>query len=377
MKPTLAFASYGHTRHPKYAETPRNSVLLTNFSAFEGCKQVADVTDYSPIVGTEQHGNIQWDKLKEIPEQLKPADVLYCQASVSLETMQRFREIAPEGKIILQRDSTHAKTHHRLMKEGMARNHIQWDHYYDQPGNLERELNEYELADHIFVLSDWVKSTFEEHGLGHKTTHFAPQVCTPELWHPTSIESKSNQLFTVIHVAQLGVRKGTFELLEGFTKFWKQHPNSRLVLCGMPEHGAPPELNKKLDEAVANTPATIRAGWVDMTRMSDAYAQAHVLVVPSWEDGSTCTGPEAGLCGLPIIGTRNAGIDILKDGETGWQIPAGDSDSITGALIDAMTNRTKLSTYSEEIQRRAKTHSNVEAFSNGVAKSIVRSLEQS
>jgi len=362
----LAFCTYGHTRTPEHAHVPRNSVLLTHYHALRGCDQFADeVVDYSPLVGSS---GIKFDA-RYVSSQLEPADALYCQAAVSLEVMQRFREIAPGAPIILQRDSTHALAHRNLIDRAMERHGIRWHHYYHDEWNLDRECAEYDLADRIFVLSDWVCSTFEQHGLGWKTTHFAPQTIEPSLWKRTSWSAKP-PIFTVVHLAQLGLRKGTFELLDAWRSFWPRFPESKLVLCGVIEHGASKELARALDEKIAASPHTVRAGWVPMDRLVDVYAHAHLLCMPSWEDGSTCTGPEAGYCGVPILATRNAGIDLLEHGVTGFEVPVGDAGQLAEALCEAAADRARLERMADTLHARALERCSPDAFAAGVAREL-------
>lgn len=367
----IAFATYGHTRTPDLAHVPRNSVIATNYCSLLGVRQVAEVVDYSPPVGA---GGIDWSAVGSMHERIEPADALYCQAACSLQVMQRWREIAGDAPIILQRDSTHARKHRALMVEAMNRHGIAWpDHYDLNPHNVDRECAEYDLADHIFVLSRWVKSTFDEHGLAHKVVQFAPQMADASRWRPVDYHTKPST-FTAICPGQLGLRKGTFDLLEAWARFWPQHPDSQLILAGLPEHGAPPEVGDKLRAMVANTPRVKMVGWIEPDRMCDAYANAHVLVMPSWEDGGTCTGPEAALCGLPIIATRNAGIDVLHDGTTGWEVPYGSVHSLENALCEAAADRTRLAWYSRTILQAAQADCSMERYSRGVAESLTRVL---
>jgi glycosyltransferase involved in cell wall biosynthesis len=188
-------------------------------------------------------------------------------------------------------------------------------------------------------------------------------------WSPVPFDGKPGT-FTAICPGQLGLRKGTFDLLEAWNQFWPRYPDSQLILAGLPEHGAPPAVADKLRTMAANTPRVKMVGWIDPDRMRDAYANAHVLVMPSWEDGGTCTGPEAALCGLPIIATRNAGIDVLLPGATGWEVPYGSPIELATALEQAAKGRDLLHLYSQQILELAQTECSMNRYSRGVADSL-------
>lgn len=366
----IGVVTYGHTRPPEMASVPRNSVILTNYAALRGCEQVGEVVDFSPPAGAQT----DWAAMAQIPSRLDASlEVLYCQAAVSLAAIQRYRELRPDGLVILQRDSTHAAEHLSLMEAAMERHGVHWEHFYAAEGgkNLRGELAEYDLADRVFVLSRWVRSTFERRGLARKVVQFASQCSDLEAWPPLPASHERPKRFTAVFAGQLGLRKGTLDLLAAWRSFYRGNVGARLVLAGLPEQGAPNELHRLLEDEIARTPGLEAPGWVPMDRMRDAYAAAHVLVMPSVEEGSTMTGVEAALCGLPIIATENAGIDLLETRRTGWVVPVGDPGALAEALREcAMGWLTGHSPrFGEEAERRAR-RCGVEAFSAGVAAAL-------
>lgn len=332
MLPRILFNSYGHTRAAG-DDTPRNSVILTNYGALQGCKKVGDVVDISP---TMDAGGVDWAAMNSAPERVVPADALYCQASVSLAVMRRFRELCPTAPIILQRDSTHCRTHLRLMKEAMQRHGIAWEHQYEQNGHslVRHEEEEYDIADKIFVLSRWVLQSFlERESLRDKVVQFSSQLAQAELWGPPAYgwAGKGPRL-TACSVGQTGLRKGTLDLLQAWREhFAGRHPG-RLIICGLPESGAPEALTQRLRQEYARTPGCETMGWVDIRSMRAVYAQCHLLVSASVEEGSTMPGVEAMLCGVPVAATPNSGVDLVHHGFTGWEFGAGDTSSLREVL---------------------------------------------
>lgn len=366
----IAFVSYGHTRTPEHAHVPRNSCNLTFFGSLLGTQKYArlvgaDLVDLSPLLDP----GVDWDAFGRIPDALEPADVLVAQAGVSHRVVKRMREINPKCKIIVQRDSTHARVHLELMKGGMKRHGISWTHFYEMDGNCERDEEEYALADWIFVLSKWVHHTFVAMKLGAKTIQFASQLVEVERWKSNA--PKPRFPFTATFVGQTGIRKGTFDLLEAWRIFYVTHPGAVLNICGLPEHGAPPELAAKLDREYAATPGLRNLGWVDPSQMRRVYEESHVLVAPSWEDGGTMVGPEAALAGCAIVATRNAGIDIL-DPLVGVEVEPGEPKQIADALSGIAD--TRLFEPFGQVARKRAERCGVDAYADGFARALGRVL---
>lgn len=364
----IAFCSYGHVRDDD--RVPLNSVLLTNHGAWMGCSEVGEVRDYSPIVRSV--GGVDWGEMAKIPDRLEPADVLYCQAAVSLPVIHRWKAICPGRPVILQRDSTHARTHYELMKAAMARHDCHWVHTYEGNGFalLNMEEAEYALADKILCLSRWVKSTFDARKFYGKCVQATSQCAEKRWWSPDWTADEPR--FTAVFAGQLGLRKGTLDLLEAWRRFYGRFPESQLILAGMPEHGASEDLHRRLDESCSRTPGLVRTGWVHLPMMAQVYAHSHVLVMPSVEDGATMTGVEAALCGRPVIATAHAGIDLLEHGVTGWEIQPLDVDSIVQALVEAASDRGRTRRMGEEIFRRAEHTSDVSVFAHNIAETLRR-----
>jgi glycosyltransferase involved in cell wall biosynthesis len=61
--------------------------------------------------------------------------------------------------------------------------------------------------------------------------------------------------------------------------------------------------------------------------------QATAFVFPSYFEGLAQVLVEAAACGLPTISTREAGAsDLIRDGENGFLVEAGDVDALAGRL---------------------------------------------
>lgn len=73
--------------------------------------------------------------------------------------------------------------------------------------------------------------------------------------------------------------------------------------------------------------------------LKDLYHTCDVFALPTFGDCLPMVLSEAGAAGMAIISTSVAGIpEIVRNGETGLTVPAGDAGSLTQALRDLATN---------------------------------------
>ncbi len=79
-------------------------------------------------------------------------------------------------------------------------------------------------------------------------------------------------------------------------------------------------------------------GWIGSERGARGDpAAARALVLPSFAEGLPVVIMEAMALRRPVITTFVAGIpELVRDGENGWLVPAGDVDALAGAMIDCL-----------------------------------------
>ncbi len=84
-------------------------------------------------------------------------------------------------------------------------------------------------------------------------------------------------------------------------------------------------------------------GSVPQHVLFSAYEQADVLVFPTLSDGFGMVVLEAFARGLPVITTDQAGAaDLVRPGENGLVVPAGDREALSRALEWCLDNRPAL-----------------------------------
>jgi glycosyltransferase involved in cell wall biosynthesis len=92
----------------------------------------------------------------------------------------------------------------------------------------------------------------------------------------------------------------------------------------------------ELEDALrAQAPSNVRfIGALDRDELPPWYAVSDVFVLPSRSEQWGMVLNEAAAAGLPIVSTDAAGAawELVRDGENGFRVPAGDVDALAGAL---------------------------------------------
>ena len=137
----------------------------------------------------------------------------------------------------------------------------------------------------------------------------------------------------LVAVGRFAEQKGFGLLIRAFAQAWRENPALRLSLVG---DGELRPLVQQVIAAEGMEPAVSLLGWQDETGVRDAIDAAHVLVTPSFAEGLPVVLMEAMARARPVIGTYIAGIpELVRPGQDGWLVPAGDADALAQAMLDA------------------------------------------
>ena len=93
---------------------------------------------------------------------------------------------------------------------------------------------------------------------------------------------------------------------------------------------------------------------VPHAKMPALMRQAHVLVLPTLEDGNPLSVQEAMASGLVPITTEVAA-EVFEDGVSGFQIPYRDPGAIAARLTELLDDPGRLQSMSEAARARAET----------------------
>lgn len=143
------------------------------------------------------------------------------------------------------------------------------------------------------------------------------------------------QVPTFLCIGRLSSEKAHLILLDAFAQVAKAHPKAKLVLAG------DGDLRKQIEAQIAAyglTEAVTITGWISAKQVREEIKRCHVLVQPSFIEGLPVVIMEAMAMRRAVISTYVAGIpELVKPGETGWLVPAGDVDSLAVAMLESIT----------------------------------------
>ena len=201
----------------------------------------------------------------------------------------------------------------------------------------ERFLEEYDLADILFVLSQKAADTFRVQGFPEEKLYYLPRGVDVERFKPGA----RPPIFRAVFSGALIERKGIHHLLEAWHRL--DLKDAELWLVGSVHDEAKPHLKKYWRDNIKV---------VGFVRDVENYlSQGTVHIFPSQCEGSAKVVYEAAACGLPQITTREAG-DVVNDGVEGIIIQPGNVGELAAAILELYRHPETVERMSEAARRR-------------------------
>jgi glycosyltransferase involved in cell wall biosynthesis len=200
-------------------------------------------------------------------------------------------------------------------------------------GMVERVKEEYARADVIRVSSEWARRSLTSRGVADEKVVVIPQRPTAGSFRPPPHRLPPEGRFRVCFVGTLDLRKGFVYLLRAARRFGPERLTLHLV------GGTVDRLTRRLlARELIGLDVEVTPG-----DPLPALHWAELFVLPTLEDGSPFVVPEAMAAGLPLVVTDQCGnAPLVRPGETGWVVPAGDEDALLAALQQTYARRTEL-----------------------------------
>ena len=205
----------------------------------------------------------------------------------------------------------------------------------------DRLCQEYALADYFIVPSTYAKSTYVKAGLGEKKIFVVPYGV--DFKNFDKIRDKSNEgvltksrdIFRIIYVGQLCVRKGIHYLIDAFKAL--NIRNKELLLVGDYSEN----IYRSYIENTVNQDWKIKhIGQVAKIDLVYYYNISSVFVLPSLANSFGLVTLEAMACGLPVIVTENSGSsEVVRDDVDGYVIPIRNTSVLLSKLEYLGNNR--------------------------------------
>lgn len=265
-----------------------------------------------------------------VAARLGPSDYFHGWAFQALESLRAARRLGAFASI--ERGSSHVLDEVEFHREERARLGLTGAAIVDHPEAIERCLAEYREADRIVVPSAYVRDSMLRRGIGRERLIELPlgvdlATYTPGAWPRPGA-------FTVAYVGRLAAIKGVRDLVEGFVR--AALPDARLVLMG-PSGPEAPALGPLDAPGIECLPAADAAGVAALCR------RAHLVAVPSIDDGFARVVTEAMACATPVLVTPHVGAaEWVRDRVEGYRVPIRDPGAIAACLVEAAGDPARL-----------------------------------
>ena len=188
---------------------------------------------------------------------------------------------------------------------------------------LRQTRREYEMADVIYVHSEYVRTSFLEAGINADKLR---RMCLTidERFRPPPNRTEDGT-FRLVYVGRLDATKGIPLLLDAFDAL--PVPRKALTLVG---GWSSPALQRHLQPRIDADPRiTVTSG-----DPVPALHRADVFVHPTFEDGFAYAPAEALACGVPVIVTEDTGMkEYVREGENGFVVPTGSVSALVDRLL--------------------------------------------
>jgi glycosyltransferase involved in cell wall biosynthesis len=143
---------------------------------------------------------------------------------------------------------------------------------------------------------------------------------------------------TAVFAGRLVKEKGVDVLLRAFAKTLRQVPQARLLLAG---EGAERDSAIYLISHLGIEPSVTLTGHVDRVELERRFTGAWVQAVPGrWEEPFGLVTAEAMMRGTAVVASASgAQTELVSDRCSGFLVPPGDVDALSGALTQLLSNR--------------------------------------
>ncbi len=233
---------------------------------------------------------------------------------------------------ILERGSTHILFQNEILKEeydllglkpNLPSSHI-----------IEVEQEEYKIADHIMVPSEFAKNTFIKKGFDGSKISKVPYGVNLGLFK--SKKKTKDSKFRIIYTGMLSVRKGVIYLLKAFSEL--NLKNAELVLIGAIENSLKKKIVKYFDNNnIIYNPA------INQSELATYYSNSDLFVTCSIEEGLAMVQMQAMASGLAIICTENSGgRELVDENYNGFIIDIRNVDVLKQKILYLYNNRDQL-----------------------------------
>ena len=178
----------------------------------------------------------------------------------------------------------------------------------------------------------------------------------------------------LVCVGRICEQKGQLLLIEAAQRLAAQGADFELVLVGDGEMRG--DIETLIKRYKLQTKVRI-TGRISSEQLRNEILAARALVLPSFAEGLPMVIMEAMALRRPVISTFVAGIpELVRPGEHGWLVPAGDVEALAGAMQDCLdAPADTLARMGEAAQKRVLARHNVDTQAAQLAELFQATIE--
>jgi glycosyltransferase involved in cell wall biosynthesis len=258
------------------------------------------------------------------------------------------RATAGKTRHLLLRASAHIRTQAEILHQEVIRTGVKLPQ--PSPWIIQREEREYLAADYIVVPCRFAFNTFLDHGVPAEKLLLLPLGVDTRAFQlsPEMIERRRQRILsgaplTVLTTGAVSFQKGLYDFakiasaLDGRFRFrWigGVRPEAKGLIATLPG----------CVELVPHQP---------QSSLPAAYAEADLFLLPTIHDGYGLVLAQASANSLPLLTTMNcSGPDFIRDGQSGWSLPARNPAAFIDRLLWCDAHREELARMVQDIARQ-------------------------
>lgn len=191
-------------------------------------------------------------------------------------------------------------------------------------------------ADQVIAISPFIAGLCRDLGCADEKLTVIPKALHMSDW---AADWSPQQPPTVLFVGRLSPEKGIETLFAAMDVVRHQVAGAQLLIVGAGDKSYAASLRQQsADLRLSRTVAFL--GGIATARLPPMYRSASVTVVPSLMEAFGRVAIEAMAVGCPVVVSDVGGLGpLVRHGETGLKVAAGDRDELAAALITAITRR--------------------------------------
>ena len=189
--------------------------------------------------------------------------------------------------------------------------------------------------DSMLVLGEHWRVMFEAYGLGCPIA-VCPSTARPEVFERGAAFTRAGRAeppVRALFVGQVGRRKGVYDLVRAMKRLRDDAVPIELTVVGPSEQPGQLEAVQALCAELSLEGRVRFTGSLTGEALYEQFRTHDLFVLPSYTEGLPVVLLEAGAFELPPVTTPVGSIpSLIRDGENGLLVPAGDADALAAAL---------------------------------------------